>query len=48
VSKLRSEESGEESSETETVYKLGVHISSEVNYVHEGIKQVSRVIATFP
>ncbi|GAQ83602.1 Ubiquitin-specific protease [Klebsormidium nitens] len=38
TSTLRSEESGEESTEAETVYKLGVHISSEVNYVHEGIK----------
>lgn len=40
TSTLRSEESGEESTEAETVYKLGVHISSEVNYVHEGIKHV--------
>ncbi|GFZ11755.1 ubiquitin-specific protease 6 [Actinidia rufa] len=32
------EESGEESSETESVYALKCHISQEVNHLHEGLK----------
>ncbi|WMV33331.1 hypothetical protein MTR67_026716, partial [Solanum verrucosum] len=31
-------ESGEESTETETVYSLKCHISQEVNHLHEGLK----------
>lgn len=34
-------ESGEESSETESVYSLKCHISHEVNHLHEGLKHVS-------
>ncbi|KAF3946687.1 hypothetical protein CMV_027076 [Castanea mollissima] len=32
------QESGEESSETESVYSLKCHISQEVNHLHEGLK----------
>ncbi|KAH0750756.1 hypothetical protein KY290_029988 [Solanum tuberosum] len=32
-------ESGEESTETETVYSLKCHISQEVNHLHEGLKR---------
>jgi ubiquitin carboxyl-terminal hydrolase 14 len=35
---IKCEESGEESSESETVYTLKCHISSEVNHLHEGLK----------
>eukprot|EP01018_Ginkgo_biloba_P002950 Gb_29171 [translate_table: standard] len=38
TSKVRCAESGEESSETESVYSLKCHISQEVNHLHEGIK----------
>lgn len=34
-------ESGEESSESESVYSLKCHISHEVNHLHEGLKHVS-------
>lgn len=38
VSRMHCEESGEESSETESVYSLKCHISHEVNHLHEGLK----------
>ncbi|XP_057472826.1 ubiquitin carboxyl-terminal hydrolase 7-like [Actinidia eriantha] len=38
VSRVHCEESGEESSETESVYALKCHISQEVNHLHEGLK----------
>lgn len=34
-------ESGEESTEKESVYSLKCHISQEVNHLHEGLKRVS-------
>ncbi|XP_010479669.1 PREDICTED: ubiquitin carboxyl-terminal hydrolase 6 [Camelina sativa] len=37
-SRLHCQESGEESSETESVYSLKCHISHEVNHLHEGLK----------
>ncbi|KAH8947146.1 hypothetical protein BDL97_11G025000 [Sphagnum fallax] len=36
---IKCAESAEESSESETVYTLKCHISSEVNHLHEGLKQ---------
>ncbi|XP_020575422.1 ubiquitin carboxyl-terminal hydrolase 6-like isoform X2 [Phalaenopsis equestris] len=39
VSRIRCIESGEESSETESVYGLKCHISQEVNHLHEGLKR---------
>ncbi|KAF2301982.1 hypothetical protein GH714_031132 [Hevea brasiliensis] len=38
VSRIHCQESGEESSETESVYSLKCHISQEVNHLHEGLK----------
>ncbi|KAL5579402.1 hypothetical protein UlMin_011844 [Ulmus minor] len=38
VNRVHCQESGEESSETETVYSLKCHISHEVNHLHEGLK----------
>ncbi|KAF5453038.1 hypothetical protein F2P56_027985 [Juglans regia] len=38
VSRVYCQESGEESSETESVYSLKCHISHEVNHLHEGLK----------
>ncbi|CAN1286451.1 Ubiquitin carboxyl-terminal hydrolase 7 [Linum perenne] len=38
VSRVHCQESGEESSETESVYSLKCHISQEVNHMHEGLK----------
>ncbi|WCJ39589.1 Ubiquitin carboxyl-terminal hydrolase 6 [Euphorbia peplus] len=38
VSRICCQESGEESSETESVYSLKCHISQEVNHLHEGLK----------
>ncbi|XP_068648375.1 ubiquitin carboxyl-terminal hydrolase 6-like [Aristolochia californica] len=38
VSRIHCAESGEESSETESVYSLKCHISHEVNHLHEGLK----------
>ncbi|KAM4099991.1 hypothetical protein ACJW30_05G034600 [Castanea mollissima] len=38
VSRVHCQESGEESSETESVYSLKCHISQEVNHLHEGLK----------
>ncbi|PKU61328.1 Ubiquitin carboxyl-terminal hydrolase 7 [Dendrobium catenatum] len=38
VSRIVCIESGEESSETESVYALKCHISQEVNHLHEGLK----------
>ncbi|KAK1289465.1 Ubiquitin carboxyl-terminal hydrolase 6 [Acorus calamus] len=37
-SRIHCAESGEESSETESVYSLKCHISQEVNHLHEGLK----------
>ncbi|WZZ64337.1 hypothetical protein YC2023_075707 [Brassica napus] len=37
-SRVHCQESGEESSETESVYSLKCHISHEVNHLHEGLK----------
>lgn len=39
--RVHCQESGEESSETESVYSLKCHISQEVNHLHEGLKHVS-------
>ncbi|KAL8113745.1 ubiquitin carboxyl-terminal hydrolase 6-like isoform X1 [Apium graveolens] len=38
VSRVHCAESGEESSETESVHSLKCHISHEVNHLHEGLK----------
>ncbi|KAF3781678.1 Ubiquitin carboxyl-terminal hydrolase 6 [Nymphaea thermarum] len=38
VSRVHCQESGEESSEKESVYSLKCHISQEVNHLHEGLK----------
>ncbi|KAJ8756232.1 hypothetical protein K2173_024779 [Erythroxylum novogranatense] len=38
MSRLHCQESGEESSETESTYSLKCHISQEVNHLHEGLK----------
>ncbi|KAI3936662.1 hypothetical protein MKX01_034091 [Papaver californicum] len=38
VSRVHCAESGEESSEAESVYSLKCHISHEVNHLHEGLK----------
>lgn len=38
VSRVHCQESGEESSEAESVYSLKCHISHEVNHLHEGLK----------
>lgn len=38
VSRVHCQESGEESSETESIYALKCHISHEVNHLHEGLK----------
>eukprot|EP00897_Mesotaenium_endlicherianum_P007692 jgi/Mesen1/6951/ME000360S06216 len=38
ITPLRCEQTGEESSEVETVYTLKCHITSEVNQLHEGLK----------
>ncbi|KAI8529639.1 hypothetical protein RHMOL_Rhmol12G0240500 [Rhododendron molle] len=38
VSRVHCQESGEESSEMESVYALKCHISHEVNHLHEGLK----------
>lgn len=37
-------ESGEESTETESVYSLKCHISQEVNHLHEGLRHVSLIL----
>jgi hypothetical protein len=42
--RVHCQESGEESSEAESVYSLKCHISQEVNHLHEGLKHVSIVI----
>ncbi|MQM12321.1 hypothetical protein Taro_045236, partial [Colocasia esculenta] len=39
VSRVYCAESGEEGSETESVYSLKCHISQEVNHLHEGLKR---------
>ncbi|KAK8618777.1 hypothetical protein V6N13_132757 [Hibiscus sabdariffa] len=38
ASRIHCQESGEESSETESTYSLKCHISQEVNHLHEGLK----------
>jgi ubiquitin carboxyl-terminal hydrolase 14 len=38
VSRVHCAESGEESTETESVYSLKCHISQDVNHLHEGLK----------
>ncbi|XP_024026765.1 ubiquitin carboxyl-terminal hydrolase 6 [Morus notabilis] len=38
VSRVHCQESGEETTETESVYSLKCHISHEVNHLHEGLK----------
>nr|XP_043615465.1 ubiquitin carboxyl-terminal hydrolase 6-like [Erigeron canadensis] len=38
VSRVHCAESGEDSSETESIYALKCHISHEVNHLHEGLK----------
>ncbi|KAI8014799.1 Ubiquitin carboxyl-terminal hydrolase 7 [Camellia lanceoleosa] len=37
------EESGEESSEMESVYALKCYISHEVNHLHKGLKHISAI-----
>ncbi|KAL0415135.1 UNVERIFIED_CONTAM: Ubiquitin carboxyl-terminal hydrolase 6 [Sesamum latifolium] len=39
VSRVHCAESGEESTETESVYSLKCHISQEVNHLHEGLRR---------
>ncbi|KAG8380064.1 hypothetical protein BUALT_Bualt07G0154600 [Buddleja alternifolia] len=39
VSRIHCAESGEESTESESVYSLKCHISQEVNHLHEGLKR---------
>lgn len=41
--RVHCQESGEESSETESIYALKCHISHEVNHLHEGLKHVSDI-----
>lgn len=41
ISRTHCQESGEESSESETVYSLKCHISHDVNHLHEGLRHVS-------
>lgn len=38
--RVHCQESGEETTETESVYSLKCHISHEVNHLHEGLKHV--------
>ncbi|KAI4331266.1 hypothetical protein MLD38_029467 [Melastoma candidum] len=38
ISRMHCQESGEESSEAETVYSLKCHISQDVNHLHEGLR----------
>ncbi|XP_044497430.1 ubiquitin carboxyl-terminal hydrolase 7-like isoform X2 [Mangifera indica] len=38
ISRVHCQESGEESSETESIYSLKCHISQEVNHLHEGLR----------
>lgn len=48
--RVHCQESGEESSEVESVYSLKCHISQEVNHLSEGLKHVSSInleIASF-
>lgn len=47
LTRIHCAESGEESTETETVYSLKCHISQEVNHLHEGLKRVSLVLSFF-
>ncbi|XP_039121958.1 ubiquitin carboxyl-terminal hydrolase 6 [Dioscorea cayenensis subsp. rotundata] len=42
VSRIHCAESGEESSETESVYALKCHISQDVNHLHEGLKRAMK------
>lgn len=44
--RVHCQESGEESSEAESVYSLKCHISHEVNHLGEGLKHVSLLIWT--
>lgn len=41
--RIHCQESGEESSEVESIYSLKCHISQEVNHLHEGLKQVRAI-----
>ena len=43
TSRVHCAESGEESTETESVYSLKCHISQDVNHLHEGLKHVSNI-----
>ena len=43
ITRIHCQDSGEESSETESVYSLKCHISHEVNHLHEGLKHVSYI-----
>jgi hypothetical protein len=47
TSRVHCAESGEESTETESVYSLKCHISHDVNHLHEGLKHVSNVSSYF-
>lgn len=47
VARVHCAESGEESTETESVYSLKCHISQEVNHLHEGLKHVSLIWTSF-
>jgi hypothetical protein len=44
TSRVHCAESGEESTETESVYSLKCHISQDVNHLHEGLKHVSNIL----
>lgn len=48
TSRVHCAESGEESTETESVYSLKCHISQDVNHLHEGIKHVSNDVPPGP
>jgi hypothetical protein len=43
ICRVHCAESGEESSEAESVYSLKCHISHDVNHLHEGLKHVSSI-----
>lgn len=47
MARVHCAESGEESTETESVYSLKCHISQEVNHLHEGLKHVSLIWMSF-
>lgn len=48
LARVHCQESGEESSETESIYSLKCHISQEVNHLHEGLRHVSVISLQSP